>query len=48
MSRKDCHHQARDGDGRTKTAAVGIGAMVGRHFEQGLTGLIIGWREESK
>lgn len=48
MSRKDFHHQARDGGGRTKTVAGGVGGMAGRHFEQGLTGLIIGWREESK
>lgn len=28
--------------------AVRLGGRVGRHFEQGLIGLIISWREESK
>lgn len=37
-----------DGDEKAKTLAVGIQRMVGRHFEEEMTDLIIDWREESK
>lgn len=47
MSRKESHHQARDGV-RTKTVAGGVEGVARRRFEKEMTNLILHWRVESE